>query len=152
MLRLLPLTALLLMLPTIANAAEWVAEMVEDEGGPVLTAYVEGDGPGQYPPQLSLTCFDEVGLRYLPAGDHGAPEMALDFAFSTEDEEQTLSMQYEEMDGAFAAYFPKTEKLIGMLEGGSDLLIRSADGSVPPQTFALAGSKAAIETVLAACK
>ncbi len=151
--RYLPLAVLLpLLVSAPAHAAGWVAEMVEDEGGPVLTAYVDGQGSGTYPPRLSFTCFDQASLRYLPSGDFGSRDMPLDFDFSTEDETATLAMQYEEMDGAFAAYFGKTEKAIAMLQSGSDLLVRSADGSVPPQTFSLAGSKAAIETVLAACR
>jgi len=151
--RYLPLAVLLpLLMPATANAAAWVAEMVEDEGGPVLTAYIDGQGAGTYPPRLSFTCFYQASLRYLPSGDFGAPDLALDFDFSTEDEAATIAMRYEEMDGAFAAYFGKTDKVIALLESGSDLLLRSADGSVPPQSFSLAGSKAAIETVLTACK
>lgn len=145
------LAVVLMLLPSLAGAAEWVAEMVEDEGGPLLTAYVEGDAPGAYPPRLSFICGDEAGLRYLPANEAGMPDMAIDFAFSTESAEIMVPMQYEAMDGAFGAYFPKTGEIIGLLKGGVDLLVRSADGSVPPQTFSLAGSRAAIDKVLAAC-
>jgi hypothetical protein len=103
-------------------------------------------------PRLSFICGTEAGLRYLPSVDIGSPNLSVDFAFSTEKEEITLAMQYEAMDGAFGAYFAKTDKIIGLLQGGSDLLIRSSDAGIPPQTFTLAGSSAAIEKVLAGCQ
>src|SRR6218665_1021286 len=133
--RSLLLAALLMPLASAANAAGWVAEMVEDEGGPLLTAYVETTGPGAYPPRLSFICGTEAGLRYLPTNDYGMPDSKIDFTFSTDKDEITLAMQYEAMDGAFGAYFAKTDKIIALLQGGSDLLIRSSDAGVPPQTF-----------------
>lgn len=150
--RLLPLLSLLMLLPSAANAAGWVAEMVDDEGGPLLTAYVESEAPNVWVPRLSFICGTEAGLRYLPSVDAGAPDTAIDFAFSNETDEITLPMQYEAMDGAFGAYFAKDAEIIGLLKSGVDLLIRSSDASVPPQTFSLAGSSAAIDKVLAGCQ
>src|SRR4051794_21623224 len=105
--RLLPLCALLL-LTVPASAAGWTAGMEEDEGGPVMMASVEGEGAGDFPPMLLMSCGDEVGLRYLMTGDVGGPNETDDFLFSTESDEIKLHMQYEEMDGAFAIYVPKS--------------------------------------------
>lgn len=146
------LAVLFMTLASAANAAGWVAEMVEDEGGPLLTAYVESEAPNVWVPRLSFICGTEAGLRYLPTVDIGAPDLSVDFTFSTEKEEITLAMHYEAMDGAFGAYFGKNDRIVGLLQGGSNLLIRSSDPGVPPQTFTLAGSSAAIKSVLAGCQ
>jgi hypothetical protein len=149
--RLLSLCALLLLTVPV-SAAGWTAGMEEDEGGPVMTASVTGEGPGDFPPMLRMNCGDEVGLRYLMSGDSGGPNDADDFLFSTESDEIKLHMQYEEMDGAFAAYFPTSDPVIDLLEAGADLLVTNPAGVYPPQSFTLEGSSDAIETLLKSCE
>jgi hypothetical protein len=149
--RLLPLCAVLL-LTIPASAAGWTAGMEEDEGGPVMTAWVEGEGPGDFPPMLRMNCGDGIGLRYLMSGDSGGPNVEDDFLFSTESDEIKLHMRYEEMDGAFAAYFPQSDPVIGLLKGGADLLVTNPAGSYPPQSFTLDGSSDAIEALLKTCE
>ncbi len=143
--------AALLLLTSNTLGAGWTAGMEEDEGGPVMMASVEGEGPGDFPPMLILTCSDEVGLRYLTAGDLGGENEEADFLFASESAEQTLHTRWEGMDGAFAAYFPKTDPVLELLMSGSDLLITSPAETYPPQSFTLEGSRAAIETLLATC-
>ena len=140
------------LLPTASLAAGWTAGMEEDEGGPVMTASVTAEGAGDFPSMLRMNCGDEVGLRYLMSGDVGGPNNEADFLLASESEEVTLHMLYEEMDGAFAAYFSKTDPVIALLKGGSDLLVTNPGGTYPPQSFTLEGSSEAIATLLASCQ
>jgi hypothetical protein len=138
-------------LPQSVFAAGWTAEMQEDEGGSVMVAYVTAEADGDLQPTLRMMCFDEVMLRYEMAGDIGGPGSEADFLFENEQDQVTLHMLYEEMDGAFAAYFPKTDPIISLLEHGSDLYVSETTGNYPAQAFTLKGSTKAIETMLDNC-
>jgi hypothetical protein len=143
--------AALLLLTSNASAAGWIAQMQEDEGGEVMTASVTGEGPGDFPPMLSMTCWDKVNLRYFMAGNEGDLDETADFTLASEADEVTLSMLYEAMDGAFAAYFGKADPVLALLKGGKDLLVTNPAGKYPPQTFTLEGSSDAIDTLLDSC-
>ena len=143
----------LILVPGTAFAAGWVAEMQEDEGGPVMTAYVIGAADGAIAPELRMTCSsDGVALRYLMTGDAGSPGSEADFLFENESTQATLHMAYEGMDGAFAAYFPKTDPVITLLETGSDVFVSESTGNYPAQSFPLQGSSKAIDKLLRSCQ
>jgi hypothetical protein len=143
----------LCLLPQAAFAATWIAQMEEDEGGPVMVASVTGEAAGDRQPMLRMMCGgDSVNLRYEMAS--GAPSLGgeADFRFESEDDQATVHMVYEDMDGAFAAYFPTTDPMIDLLESGTDVLVSETTGTYPAQSFSLSGSTKAITTLLKTCQ
>lgn len=151
--RRLLLCLVLALLPGVAHAEGWVAEMVEDEGGPVMMASVTGSADGDFQPMLEMTCADEgLGLRYLMATDDGQPGDSANFRFENEHDEIVMAMNYEAMDGAFAAYFPVDDPIVSLIETGADLFITQMNGNNPAQDFTLKGSTKAIAALLKTCK
>ena len=154
----LPLVALLgaVTIPAAGQegCATWTAEMLEDEGGPVLTAWVcDARRPDA---QLLLTCAaDEIWIRYdLSAGSEASPELGetVDVTFTTGQGSATLAMPYQEMDGRHAADVGVDAPLVGLLRDGDRVTIRDAAGRYPERSLSLAGSSGAIGTLLAACR
>ena len=145
----------LMLLPTTAFAAEgkWTAEMQEDEGGSVLVASVTAKPIGDLTPALSLMCAgtEGVNLRYEAHID-GEPASEVDLTLKTDKAEVTEHFVYEDMDGAFAAYFQPSDPMIALLKGGKDVVVSDKSGKSPDQSFALAGSGKAIDTLLKDCK
>jgi hypothetical protein len=143
----------LILLPGAALADGWTAGMQDDEGGSVLVASVSGALDGQLTPSLSLLCGGSEGvmLRYLMASEDGSPGAASDFLFENESQQARVHMIYEDLDGAFVAYFPKADPLIALLENGSDVFVSESSGNYPAQSFSLTGSTKAIAKVLKAC-
>jgi len=141
------------LLPTAALADSWIAQMQEDEGGQVLVATVSGEPQGKLTPSLTLECGGSEGvmLRYLMASEDGAPGSESDFLFENESQQAKVHMIYEDMDGAFVAYFPKMDPMITLLETGSDVLVSESSGNYPAQSFSLKGSTKAIAKALKAC-
>ncbi len=146
----------LMLLPATAFAAEgkWTAEMQEDEGGPVMVASVSGVPVGDLTPVLSLMCAgtEGINLRYEMATDGAEPGTENDFVLKTDKVEVSKHMALEDMDGAFAAYFQPTDPAIDLLKTGRELVISETGSKNPPQSFALAGSTKAIETLLRTCE
>jgi hypothetical protein len=151
--RRLLLALALIAVPGAALAAGWTAEMQEDEGGSVMVAYVTAEPDGAITPTLRLICAGSEGvmLRYEMPSDDGGPGSEADFLFENEHDQVKMHMVYEDMDGAFAAYFPKTDPVIPLLENGKDVFISEASGNYPAQSFSLKGSTKAIQTVLKGC-
>ncbi|MEP7241474.1 MAG: hypothetical protein ABI697_11355 [Devosia sp.] len=152
--RAIVLGAMLALLPTFAWADGWVAQLEDDEGGQVMTASVEGDPAAGVTPRLRLLCAGSEGimLRYEMAAGTASPGSEANLLFENESQQITLPMAYEDMDGAFAAYFPKTDPILGLLENGPDVFISEASGNYPAQSFTLKGSTKAIAKVLKDCK
>ena len=144
----------LLLLPATAHAAGWESGMVEDEGGPVMQAWVEAAG-GDVPPELRMMCGDGVMLRYGfgsgPGEDVALPDTPQKFAFDFGDQTITLSMQLEEMDGMFVAYFPATDPILAALKSAASVTVSDPTGTWHPQAFPLTGSSRAIDAVLKTC-
>ena len=46
-------------------------------------------------------------------------------------------MQYEEMDGAFAAYFPKDDKIIDLFKSAATVIVDDPTGLYQVQAFPL---------------
>lgn len=139
--------------PATAAGGTWIAQMEQDEGGPAMVASVTAAADGGVTPQLRLMCAGDEGvmLRYLTAADTVAPSSEADFRFENESSQLTRHMQYEDMDGAFAAYFPPSDPMIAFLKTGEEMFISETSGNYPAQTFPLKGSSKAIDTLLRTC-
>lgn len=140
-----------------ALAAEWTAEIVEDEGGPRMMASVTGPGSGEaFPPEIFIFCgaSGEVNLRY--AFSVGEGELPFDgpvaFTFEFGSGSARLDMVFEEMDGAFAAYIPVDHEIVGLLRSAATVIVDNPTGLYHVQAFPLTGSSAALDTLLAACE
>src|SRR5579863_7404426 len=118
------------LVPGLAYADGWVAQMENDEGGKVLVASVAGDPDGKLTPTLRLMCGGSKGvmLRYTMTTDTGGPGSQVNLLFENESKQVRMSLAYEAMDGAFVAYFPKTAPMIDLLENGPDLYISEETG------------------------
>lgn len=142
---------------TIATAslgAGWESGMVEDEGGPVMMAWVYASN-GDVPPELRMWCGDEVVLRYgqgTSLGEGVEPITdPVSFTFDFGDDQIALDMQYEEMDGMYAAYFPTDSLILGFLRSADSVSVDVPSGPWPVQEFTLQGSSKAIAAVLKTC-
>jgi hypothetical protein len=142
---------------TIASAslgAGWESGMVEDEGGPVMMAWVQGEG-GDVPPELRMMCGDQLNLRFgqgTSLGEGGEPITdPLNFTFDFGDDMISLDMQYEEMDGMYAAYFDPDSLIVGFLRSADKVAVEAPTSPWPVEEFTLAGSSKAISAVLKSC-
>lgn len=163
----LALAAVLLLTPLTALAQDvavdeeeelpactaWSAQMQEDEGGEVFTAQVcAKDRPDAY---LLMTCSaGAIFMRYdLAAGAERSPgtgeTAGVDFTIGVST--QRVDMQYEEMDGMFAAQVPAAGPLVALMASGEALRISDGAGLFPEHSFRLAGSSSAIKALLAHC-
>jgi hypothetical protein len=141
-------------LSSAALAAGWESGMVEDEGGPAMMAWVYGEG-GDVPPELRMMCGDGVNLRYGQGSGPGEgikPVMEpLTFTFDFGAAKVPLSMQYEDMDGMFAAYFGPDAPILALLRSSSTVTVDDPTGAWHEQDFTLQGSVKAIAALLATC-
>ncbi len=133
----------------------WSTEMMEDEGGPVLTTWACASERSDV--LLLLNCSaGTVWIRYDLARDEevGSSEFdkAVSVRFVTEQGSQTLPMVYEDMDARHAGEFPVDGALTDLLRSGRTLEIGDAEGRYSNRSFSLQGSKAAIDALLSACE
>ena len=138
----------------VAGDTSWVAQMEEDEGGPVLVASVTAAAVGDLTPELRLMCAgtEGVNLRYLTSTGTASSGSEADFQFENEAAKLTRRMRLEEMDGAFATYVQPSDPMIGLLQTGNEVTIAEASGNYPAQTFTLKGSSKAIAKLLKTCE
>jgi hypothetical protein len=131
---------------------EWVAQMEADEGGDVFTASVFSVpvAGSDYPPEIRMTCFDTVNVRYL-FPESGMEPAESDFTFTNESDSVTLSLHYEDMDGAFAGNIAPGDALIELLSRGDQVTVTEVTGTFPPHSFSLKGSPAALGALLDRC-
>ena len=153
--RLLSLTVVpAVLIATASLGAGWESGMVEDEGGSVMMAWVYGAN-GDVPPELRMWCGDQVALRYgqgTSLGEGVEPiREPVSFTFDFGDDMIALDMQYEEMDGMYAAYFPADSLIVGFLRSEDSVAVDVPTGPWPVQEFTLAGSSKAIAAVLKSC-
>ena len=137
--------------------AGWESGMQEDEGGSVMMAWVFGAQGGDVPPELRMMCGDELVLRYgQGAAPEGAPDPIIDtpvsFTFDFGEDILSLDMQYEDMDGMYAAYFPTDSLIVGFLRTEDSVAVDAPSGPWPVQEFTLEGSSKAIAAVLKSCR
>ena|SRR5665213_937300 len=142
------------LLPGLAYADGWVAQMEEDEGGKTMVASVAGDPDGKLTPLLRLMCAGSRGvmLSYAMTTDTGGPGSSVNLLFENESKQVKMQLAYEAMDGAFVAYFHKTDPMIDLLDNGPDLYVSEATGDGPATSFSLEGATKAISAVLKGCK
>jgi hypothetical protein len=154
--RLLSLVVLPVALTIASNAvgAGWESGMVEDEGGKVMQAWVHATN-GDVPPELRMMCGGQVMLRYgqgTSLGEGAEPiTEPVDFTFDFGDDMISLPMQYEEMDGMYAAYFDADALILGYLRSADTVAVDAPSGPWPVQEFTLQGSSKAIAAVLKTC-
>ena len=145
----------LAMIPFTAIAA-WDSGMEEDEGGPTMMAWVYGAEGGDAAPELRMFCGDEVSLRYgpgvLPGGEPEPMTGPAEFTFDFGDDIISLDMQFEEMDGMYAAYIPTDALIIGYLRSKDSVAVEAPLGPWPVQEFTLEGSSKAIAALLKTCR
>lgn len=136
------------------SCSSWAAEMLEDEGGPVLTAHACSDDSSQA--WLAMTCHQ--GTIWI---DHdlalgGTTEAQLDetadVEFVTDGGVETVSMQFQAMTAMFGGSVPANGKLVDLLKSNQSLLIRDSKGAYPARTYSLKGSSAALTTLVSACR
>lgn len=134
--------------------AGWESGMVEDEGGPVMMAWVYGTG-GDVPPELRMMCGEQLNLRFGQGsgiGEGGEPMTGpVGFTFDFGDDAISLDMQYEEMDGMYAAYVPKDSLIVGFLRSADSVAVDAPTGPWAVEEFTLSGSSKAIAAVLKSC-
>ena len=157
--RLLVVLAMVLLSPAAPIAAaraatpaacSWQAEMLEDEGGSVLTASVcqsKHDGA----PQLMLQCLGGAHLSYDlgQKGEDVAPDAKAVFTFRVGDTAIDRKLTLEEMYNYFTLDLPRADPLLALLTSGREVSVESA--TYGKNTFSLEGAKAAIGKVLAKC-
>lgn len=145
------------LIASTALGTGWESGMQEDEGGSVMMAWVFGARGGDVPPELRMMCGDELVLRYgQGAAPEGAPDPIIDtpvsFTFDFGDDILSLDMQYEDMDGMYAAYFPTDSLIVGFLRTEDSVAVDAPSGPWPVQEFTLEGSSKAIAAVLKSCR
>lgn len=131
----------------------WTAEMLEDEGGPVLTAHACSDDPSES--WLAFTCHDGT-LRIdldLAAGGSRDPayDETVDVEFVTDGGVETISMQFQALTSFFSGEAPAKGRLVERLKSQKSLLIRAATADWPARSYSLEGSSAALAKLVAAC-
>lgn len=154
----LVLAMVAMVLATGAQATEWRSGLVEDEGGPVMSASVSAS-EGVEAPELRLFCSEGqvVNLRYAFGTD--LPETAqlpvdgpVSFTFSTDKGQIAVPLQFEEMDGAYATSLAGNSPLIAMIRQGKSLSIDDPTGQYHEVSVPLTGSGKAIAALLATCR
>ncbi len=142
-------------IPFVASAAGWDSGMQDDEGGPTMMAWVYGAEGGDTPPELRMFCGDQVSLRYgqrtLPGGEPEPIMEPVEFTFDFGDDIIPLDMQYEDMDGMYAAYIPTDALILGYLRSKDSVAVEAPLGPWPAQEFTLDGSSKAIAALLKTC-
>jgi hypothetical protein len=130
----------------------WTVGMVEDEGGPVLTAQAcSTESPEAW---MTLTCFSgSVNVRYdLALGvEADLSNEVTDVTFASGSDEVTLPMGFEEMDGRHAANSEAAGPLVQLLRAGETVTIKDVAGKYPVRQFSLNGSSAALGKLVADC-
>jgi hypothetical protein len=149
-----------LLVSTTAGAAEactgWTAEMVEEEGGPVLAAYTcSDDAAAAY---LSLMCVDGtvVVANDLAAGMNIAPDpdlgLKVPVEFATAQGSAEMPLEFSQMTAMFVGETPAKGELVGLLKSGASVEVRDPAGVFPARTYPLEGAAEAIGTLLEGCQ
>jgi hypothetical protein len=154
---LLPLIALPFSAAAEECSSTWKASMFEAEGGSEMTGEV-CSGSGENRQILDLTCGGgQFALRWYPPQStkdyppDGNPDFSTVLTLVIGDVEVRHEAIFEAMDGAMAVYWKSGDPLTDVLKSGRSLSIAEAEGRIPPATFPLVGSSAAIETVAGHC-
>ena len=91
------------------------------------------------------------GQGAMPEGESEPITEPVGFTFDFGDDVISIDMQYEEMDGMYAAYFPTDALIVGYLRSKDSVAVDAPSGPWPVQEFTLEGSSKAIAAVLRSC-
>ncbi len=131
----------------------WVTEMVEDEGGPVLTTHACSDDATQT--WLSMICLDgRLWLQFdMALGGEREPELDEEVAveFVTDAGIETVPMSFQAMNAMFAGDVAADGRLVELLKAEPSVLIRDTAAAYPARTYSLKGSSAALSQLVVAC-
>lgn len=131
----------------------WVADMVEDEGGPVLLAHTCSDDNDRA--YLALGCYqDTIRIDYdIAFGTQSQPgsEDKIQVEFVTDGGIETIELQHQEMTGMFSGDTPANGALVKLLKSSASMLLRDVAAGYPVRSFSLKGSSAAITTLVERC-
>lgn len=151
--------ALIFLLPSLTFAQTcdpWSAGMSEEEEGRIMMASVcQAAGGKNYDLFLKCGGEGELSLRFLvqvadfPPGD--GPEFLSPLRLTVDGEAFDRPAHHEAMDNAMVSDFPIKGPLVEGLKAGKTLNVAYPETKLPPIDFPLKGSKAAIETLVAAC-
>lgn len=155
----LPLIMLAFSLAAPAWAADcepWKAEMMEDEGGPVMTAAVCAMTNGKSSDLLVSCGGDVLAFRYLAVlPDNFPPEGTTEFHtnldLKIDGKTHTVDAVFEEMDGALAFYPKRSDPLVAAMKSGKSLTISTKDVATTPVTLPLKNAAQALEKVEKSC-
>ncbi len=135
------------------NCTAWVTDMLEDEGGSVLTTHVCSDGSSQT--WLAMTCYQGrlVIDHDLALGGSKQPASGetVEVEFVTDGGIETVPMMFQEMTAYFSGEVPADGKLVELLESKASLMIRDRAAAYPVRTYSLKGSSAALTKLVSAC-
>lgn len=132
----------------------WTAAMEQREEGKAMTASVCATGADR-DNILELVCFgDQINVRYLVMIKNDAePKFQMQgVVFQSGNKRRLISMAYEGLDGAFAAYLPKSHPLFEMLMSGDQLELSATRDKLRVPAFTLRGSRKAISLVMSRCR
>ncbi|HEV7251296.1 MAG TPA: hypothetical protein VGN93_30340 [Shinella sp.] len=151
--------ALVFLFPSLAFAQScdpWSAGMSEEEEGRIMMASVcQAAGGKNHDLFLKCGADGELSLRFLvqaadfPPGD--GPEFSSPLRLTVDGEAFDRPAHHEAMDNAMVSDFPVKGPLVERLKAGKTLTVAYPETKLPPVAFPLKGSKAAIDTLLAAC-
>lgn len=136
-----------------AFGAGWESGLQEDEGGSVMMAWVQGTSSSGVPPELRLFCGNDLSLRYgIADGASSSPDSPpVTFLFDFGEDTVSLDMQYEDLDGMYAAYMEPDAPVVGLLRSELAVAVDAPSGPWPVQEFTLSGSSRAVGAVLQTC-
>ncbi|MFM2280167.1 MAG: hypothetical protein RLZZ444_2398 [Pseudomonadota bacterium] len=134
----------------------WKAEMMEDEGGPVMTA-AACTRTGDKVSDLLVTCADDMLVfRYLaivpdPFPPNDDMEYRTRIDLDIDGKSHSVDAVFEAMDGALALYPKRSDPLISALKDGKSLTIRADAAGIAPVTLSLKNADQALEKVEKSC-
>lgn len=142
----------------------WTANMEEDEGGPVMTAWACVKASASVPEaihSISVQCSgkDTLMIRFAPFADEksyppgGNENYETKVEFSLDQEMFTLDARFEAMDGALSMGTDINTPLVTTLMAQKEVTVTDVNNDkVPPITFKLKGAKKAFEKLIKACE
>lgn len=141
--------------PALADSActAWSTAKAEREEGKQWTAVVCAKRKDR-DALLEIVCSaGKWNVRYQPVlpDSYNPGDQLKDFDFATSTGTRRLALGFEGMDGAFATDLDPRHPLFEMLMSGAAVEIRSADASVPAQSYTLSGSRKALTSLSNRC-
>ena len=145
-------------LPALAaDCDRWTAEMMEEEEGTVMSAYICAP-TGKETHELYIRCAgpNDLMLRYIPVVPTDYPPKSgmytTELEFNFDQEMFTRPAQYEEMDGALVTETAIAAPFVHVLQTQKQMTVIDVNDKIPSATFTLNGAKAALTKVIETCR